>query len=82
MERSKLANRLPENGAARETSAKIPVLPLLASLVGLEAALVAGFMTTGLFLFNVLEGWLALIIGCLVLAIILKQFKRRIIQHS
>ena len=79
---SEPAKSLPEHEMSRKTSAKIPALPLLALLAGLEAALVVAFMTTGLFLFNVLEGWIAIVIGCVVLAMIIKEFERRITRYS
>ena len=61
-----------------QVSRKIPALPLLTALLVLEAALAIGFITSSLFIFSVLGGFDALLIGCLLVAMIIKNLQQKL----
>ena len=52
---------------------KIPALPLLAFLLGMEVILTVVFMVTGYYVFNIFSGWILLLIGSVMIAVILKS---------
>ncbi len=67
-----------DDKSRRQISRKIPALPLLSALLVLEVALTIGLITSGLFIFNILGGFVALLIGCLLVAMIIKNLQPKL----